>query len=173
MAKLAKDKRGLQTKVLDLEKKNASDCTLILNQCKELEQLSDASKLAKVQVKKLQSQLKTAHSLFKKTLTVKKDYEKIILNLHQNSSTNWLTQQIINEVTTNKDKGSVTATKQHIGQLKVKDSNFTSLATNFTTPSKILRSKSLILTTPRKTVGSVSPTKQGRGLSTAKTRQEK
>ena len=98
MAKLAKDKRGLQTKVLDLEKKNASDCTLILNQCKELEQLSDASKLARVQVKKLQSQLKTAHSLFKKTLAVKKDYEKIILNLHKNPATNQLTQHIIDDV---------------------------------------------------------------------------
>ena len=116
--------------------------------------------------------MKTAHSLFKKTLAVKRDYEKIILYLHQNPSTNWLTQQIINEVTKNKDKGYSKAIK-HRDQLKVKDSNFTYLTTNLTTPSKSLRSKSLMFTTSRKTVGSVSPTKKRRGFSSAKTRQGK
>ena len=98
MALLKKDKRTLQTKVLDLEKKNASDCTLILNQCKEFDHLTNALNLAKVQVKTLQFKLKTAHSLCKKTLAVKSDYEKIILNLHKNPATHQLTQHIIDDV---------------------------------------------------------------------------
>ena len=46
--KLTNENKENNLKVLSLEKKNAADCTLILNQCKELEHLSDAQKLAKV-----------------------------------------------------------------------------------------------------------------------------
>ena len=91
MATLSKDNRQLHSKVLDLEKKNAADCTLVLNQCKELEHLADAKKLLKAQVRKLQAQLKEARSLFKKSLSVKSDYEQIIVNLHKNPATHQLT----------------------------------------------------------------------------------
>lgn len=96
----------MRTKVLALEKKNAADCTLILNQCKEFDHVTSALSLAKVQVKKLLGKLKTAHTLFKKTLTVKSDYEKIILKLHTNPATNILTQQIINDVAKCSDRGT-------------------------------------------------------------------
>lgn len=139
VATLSTDNRQLHSKVLDLEKKNAADCTLVLNQCKELEHLTDAKKLLKAQVKKLQAQLKEARSLFKKSLSVKSDYEQIIVNLHKNPDTHQLTQSIINEVTQEKDNKTVGAHKTRGGKMRQQESHLT-IASKFGYPRGSIRS---------------------------------
>ena len=51
----AKESQDLRQQIQVLEKKNASDCTIILNQVKDLESMAKAQKQAKSQIKKLQS----------------------------------------------------------------------------------------------------------------------
>ena len=87
-SKLIQKKKALETsnqtkqdKITALEKKAIDDCNLLLKHVKEHEALQSEYKEMKKRFSNYQTRLKKANELFKTTLSVKLEYEQVLMKL--------------------------------------------------------------------------------------------